>query len=170
MPNLVTYSRIVLTIPVVFFIKSGHPFAALVIFLIAAFTDYLDGYLARKLGKISDIGKVMDQVADKILVTLVFIALIDVIPFWLVVIVIIRDIWVNGLRILSAKKGIVVPANMWGKIKTVLQFILILIVMIEESFGWNMEILVTIFVFLTFLATLVSGLIYTYQNRKVLEG
>lgn len=170
MPNLVTYSRIVLTIPVVFFIKSGYPFAALVIFLIATFTDYLDGYLARKLGKISDIGKVMDQVADKILVTLVFIALIDVIPFWLVVIVIIRDIWVNGLRILSAKKGIVVPANMWGKIKTVLQFILILIVMIEESFGWNMEILVTIFVFLTFLATLVSGLIYTYQNRKVLEG
>jgi len=170
MPNLVTYSRIVLTVPIVFLLKSEYYSIALIIFLIAAFTDYLDGYLARRLNKVSETGKVMDQVADKILVTSVFLALMNEIPLWLVVTVIIRDSWVNGLRILSAKKGIIVPANIWGKMKTVLQFVLILTIMVERTFDLDMRILVIIFVFLTFLATVVSGFIYTYQNRNALEG
>jgi len=170
MPNLVTYSRIVLTVPIVFLLKNEHYSIALIIFLIAAFTDYLDGYLARRLNKVSETGKVMDQVADKILVTSVFLALMNEIPLWLVVTVIIRDSWVNGLRILSAKKGIIVPANIWGKMKTVLQFVLILTIMVERTFDLDMRILVIIFVFLTFLATVVSGFIYTYQNRNALEG
>ncbi len=170
MPNLVTYSRIVLTVPIVFLLKNEYYSIALIIFLIAAFTDYLDGYLARRLNKVSETGKVMDQVADKILVTSVFLALMNEIPLWLVVTVIIRDSWVNGLRILSAKKGIIVPANIWGKMKTVLQFVLILTIMVERTFDLDMRILVIIFVFLTFLATVVSGFIYTYQNRNALEG
>jgi len=170
MPNLVTYSRIVLTVPIIFLLESKHYVSALVIFLIAAFTDYLDGYLARMLNQISETGKVMDQVADKILVTSVFIALIDEIPLWLIVTAIIRDSWVNGLRILSAKKGVVVPANVWGKSKTVLQFALILTVMTEKAFDLEMGAVVTALVFLTFLATVVSGFIYTYQNRNALEG
>ena len=170
MPNLVTYSRIVLTVPIVFLLKSEYYSIALIIFLIAAFTDYLDGYLARRLNKVSETGKVMDQVADKILVTSVFLALMNEIPLWLVVTVIIRDSWVNGLRILSAKKGIIVPANIWGKMKTVLQFVLILTIMVERTFDLDMRILVIIFVFLTFLAAVVSGFIYTYQNRNALEG
>jgi len=170
MPNLVTYSRIVLTVPIVFLLKNEYYSIALVIFLIAAFTDYLDGYLARRLNKVSETGKVMDQVADKILVTSVFLALMNEVPLWLIVTVIIRDSWVNGLRILSAKKGIIVPANIWGKMKTVLQFVLILTIMVERTFDLDMRILVIIFVFLTFLATVVSGFIYTYQNRNALEG
>ncbi|RKX38294.1 MAG: CDP-diacylglycerol--glycerol-3-phosphate 3-phosphatidyltransferase [Thermotogae bacterium] len=170
MPNLVTYSRIVLTVPIVFLLKNECYSIALVIFLIAAFTDYLDGYLARRLNKVSETGKVMDQVADKILVTSVFLALMSEIPLWLIVTVIMRDSWVNGLRILSAKKGIIVPANIWGKVKTVLQFVLILAIMVERTFDLNMRIPVIILVFLTFLATVVSGFIYTYQNRNALEG
>ena len=170
MPNLVTYSRIVLTVPIILLLKTEHHILALIIFLLSAFTDYLDGYLARRLNRISETGKVMDQVADKILITSVLIALMSRIPLWLVITIVIRDSWVNGVRILSAKKGIIVPANIWGKLKTVLQFVLILSVMVEKAFNLNMEVAIIVFVFLTFLATVISGFIYTYQNRNALEG
>lgn len=101
-----------------------------ILFLIGCITDFLDGYIARKYNYISDFGKLWDPIADKLLVngTMIALAVNDSIPGWIVVLLVFRDIIVDGTRMLKAKQGILVPANIYGKIKTVLEMIGIIII------------------------------------------
>ncbi len=110
-------------------IASWTFFVSGVLFAIAAFTDFLDGYLARKYHLITTLGKVLDPIADKILVNsvLIIFAYLRIVPVWIVVLMIMRDVIVNSLRIMLASQNVIMPADIWGKIKTVSQIVGILV-------------------------------------------
>ena len=141
LPNCLTIARILL-IPVfvVLVIFDLHVLSA-VIFVVAAITDYLDGYLARKFEQVSDFGKLMDPIADKILVMSALVLLVaerhistgeSLVPAWIVVMILARETWVNGLRSLASKNGIVVAAGDLGKIKSFLQMVAIVFLLLHE--------------------------------------
>lgn len=164
--------------------------AVCIVFIIAASTDALDGYLARKNNQVTDLGKFLDPVADKLLVNslLIFLtvggfmrAYTNVnqycIPFFCVVLMVGRDIVVDCLRFVAAKKDVVIAANIFGKAKTVAQMITIPLILLNGwpfsyfDFGWPRDLrIVAFFVYITTILSLVSGVIYVVQNRKVLTN
>lgn len=158
---------------------------AAVVFIIASFTDYLDGHLARKWNQVTNLGKFLDPIADKMLVNslLVFAAVpmafmpgAMTIPWFCVVLMIVRDLIVDTMRFMAAKKNIVVPANIFGKMKTVFQMIAIPVILLN---GWPFSYfdelwhpLLRIGSFLIYAATimsLISGAIYVKANWSVLK-
>ncbi|MCD6551416.1 CDP-diacylglycerol--glycerol-3-phosphate 3-phosphatidyltransferase [Thermotoga sp.] len=169
--NFFSILRAVLMIPVVWFYMESWYAWAFFVFLFAAFTDYLDGFFARRRNQVTDFGKVFDQVADKILVISTAIAMMDVLPIWYVLTVFARDTFVNGLRILAASKGNVVPARWIGKIKTVSQFaVLIGVFLLKMRF---LEPLVLQFlVIISLTVTVLSGIMYTMDLTRItkMEG
>lgn len=158
-------------------------------FLLASFTDYLDGYLARKNNQVTDLGKFLDPVADKLLVNSMVIFLIaptlfasyaseQVLTFnvWCAIILIGRDIVVDALRFIAAQKKIVIAANIFGKAKTVLQMVAITFVLLNGfpfnyfDAGWPAGLHVTDFiVYIATAVSLLSGIIYVVQNRQVFK-
>ncbi len=159
----------VLSIPILWLMYTEHYNSALVVFIIAALTDWLDGYVARKTNSVSEVGKVMDQIADKILIDAIFVVALDLkwIPSWLVITVIWRDILVSAVRILAAKRGDVLAANVFGKLKTVFQMTLVIILLSRGIFFF--PILNLTMVWTVFALTVLSALIYLVQNRSVFE-
>ena len=159
----------VLSIPILWLMYTEHYNSALVVFIIAALTDWLDGYVARKTNSVSEVGKVMDQIADKILIDAIFVVALDLkwIPSWLVITVIWRDILVSAVRILAAKRGDVLAANIFGKLKTVFQMTLVIILLSRGIFFF--PILNLTMVWTVFALTVLSALIYLVQNRSVFE-
>ncbi len=158
--------------------------AVAVFFIIASFTDFLDGYLARKNNEVSTMGKFLDPIADKLLVDSLLIFLCFEwsysegslsIPAFCVVIMIARDLVVDGLRQLAASKGKILAANMFGKVKTVAQMVAIPLVLLNGwpftyfDAGWGYGRIALVFVYLATLASLLSGIIYVYQNRFVFK-
>ena len=140
---------------------------ALFIFSAAAITDYLDGYLARKLELISDFGKFMDPLADKMLTTAAFLIFINqgLLTSWMVFIILTREFIVSGLRMTAASKGVVIAAAISGKIKTVLQFILVIILLIiPELNTFNVLLIYSMII-----ATVASGAEYVSKNLHVLK-
>jgi CDP-diacylglycerol--glycerol-3-phosphate 3-phosphatidyltransferase len=134
-PNLVTMGRVVLIPFVLFFIDNFNPlrsFIASLLYLVAAAGDFLDGYLARKRGEVSMLGKFLDPLADKLLVTsvLVYMVALDRVPAVVVVVIIARDTVVNGLRSIASAQGLVIAASDSGKIKTALQLVAVLMLLI----------------------------------------
>ena len=127
LPNCLTLMRILLVPVMVLLTETALYPWALAVFVLAALTDTLDGYLARKNGQVTAFGKFLDPVADKALVTCAFVCLCvrDVLPVWFVCLVVFRDLVVDGLRLSAAAKGTVNAAAPSGKIKTVLQMLLI---------------------------------------------
>ena len=156
------------------------------VFIFASATDFLDGYLARKNNQVTDLGKFLDPIADKMLVNsmLIFLAInftslstYTKIPFFCVILMIIRDLIVDGLRLMAAKKNVVISANIFGKLKTVLQMFTIAFVFLNGfpfsyfDSAWNQYVTITsIFCYLTTIASLVSGVIYVIQNKHVIGG
>ena len=158
-------------------------------FVIASYTDHLDGKLARKNNQITDLGKFLDPVADKLLVNTMTIFLCApsvfapytsgvqtaFFPVWCVIIMVARDTVVDALRFIAAQKGVVIAANIFGKLKTVLQMVAIGAVLLNDfpfhyMYPQNTSPYLTVTMFLVYLATLVSlisGIIYVVQNRKV---
>lgn len=151
-------------------------------FIVASATDFLDGYLARKWQQVTTLGKFLDPIADKLLVDalLVYISFSWsysegslAIPAFCTVIMIARDLVVDGLRQVAAAKGKVLAANIFGKLKTVLQMVAIPLVLLNGwpftyfDASWGYGRLALCFVYLATLASLLSGIIYVYQNRKV---
>jgi CDP-diacylglycerol--glycerol-3-phosphate 3-phosphatidyltransferase len=135
LPNLVTMSRVVLIPFVLFFIDNYSPlrsFIASLLYLVAAAGDFVDGYLARKRGEVSMIGKFLDPLADKLLVTavLVYMVALSRVEPWVVVVLIARDLAVNGLRSIASAQGLVIAASDGGKIKTALQLVAIMMLLI----------------------------------------
>jgi CDP-diacylglycerol---glycerol-3-phosphate 3-phosphatidyltransferase len=157
-----------------------------VVFLIASFTDFLDGYLARKNNQVTDLGKFLDPIADKMLINamMIFLALNFPslgaslkFPFFCVIIMEIRDLIVDGLRFMAATKHTVIAANIFGKLKTVLQMVAISFVFINgwpfSYFDSNWLTYLHITDFICYAATFVSvlsGAIYLIQNKAVFLG
>ena len=159
-----------------------------IVFIVAASTDALDGYLARKNNQVTDLGKFLDPVADKLLVNSLLIYLCFkhsylgtntyIINFWFVLIMIIRDIVVDSLRFIAASKKVVIAANGFGKAKTIAQMITIPLVLLNgwpfSYFDLNLQLpsqlrVVSFFVYITTALSVISGVIYVIQNRNVLK-
>lgn len=172
-PNLLTILRIVLIPFFVFFmLGSGLEYAkwiALAIFIVASLTDTLDGYLARKHHQVTNFGKFMDPLADKLLVCSAMICLIESgkLASWIVIIIISREFIISGFRLVAADNGIVIAANWWGKFKTVSQ--MIMIVLLIADLGGFFATLETVFIYVALVLTVVSLVDYIWKNRKVLS-
>jgi len=138
-PNLLTYARIGAIPFILYFIDNYSPvrsFVAMLIYLGAALTDSLDGYIARKYKQISVLGKFLDPLADKLIVNavLVFMVALGRVEPWVVVVLIARDLAVNGLRSIASAQGLVISASEGGKIKTALQLVAIMMLLIHFSY------------------------------------
>lgn len=172
-PNKLTLLRVIL-IP--FFVvcmlavsADWGKWAALVIFVIASLTDTLDGYLARRDNLVTNFGKFMDPLADKLLVCSAMICLVDLerIPSWVVIIIIGREFVISGFRLIASDNGIVIAANYWGKIKTVCQMVMIIVVIAD--LGGVFGIVEQVLIYLSLLLTVISLATYLWDNRKVLS-
>ncbi len=154
--------------------------AICIVFIIASITDKIDGDLARKNNEVTDFGKFLDPVADKLLVNsiLIYLAIPHfddkqmVIPVYCIIIMIVRDLVVDALRLVAASKGTVLAANNWGKAKTVLQMVAIPLVLLNGfpftyfDAEWGEGRVALWFVYAATIVSLVSGLIYVIQNWK----
>ena len=135
LPNLVTMSRVVMIPVILIFIDNFNPlrsFVASMLYLAAAAGDFLDDYLARSRGEVSMLGKFLDPLADKLLVTavLVYMVALSRVPAWIVVVLIGRDLAISGLRSIAAAQGLVIAASDGGKIKTALQLVAIMMLLV----------------------------------------
>ena len=149
-----------------------------IIFIVASITDFVDGHLARNNNLVTDFGKFMDPLADKFLVNSSLIILAvqksNLLPVLIVVLMIGRDIAVDGIKLISAKKGRTVAANIYGKLKTVFQMIAIPVIFLNGfPFNYllkeNTYIITIILASLACLMSLISGVIYIYQNRDMIK-
>jgi CDP-diacylglycerol--glycerol-3-phosphate 3-phosphatidyltransferase len=185
LPNMLTLLRLGLTALLVVSLSAEYPahFAiALLVFFLASLTDYLDGVIARKWNLITDFGKLMDPLADKVLTASAFICLIPykALPAWAVIIIISREFLITGLRLLASSKGVVLPAEKLGKHKTAWQMITIVFFLallalrdlalenspfVDMLWSYGGAFLVTITVALT----LFSGSAYLWKNRDLLS-
>ncbi|MDO8748877.1 MAG: CDP-diacylglycerol--glycerol-3-phosphate 3-phosphatidyltransferase [Candidatus Omnitrophota bacterium] len=186
LPNQLTILRIILTFVFMFFIFSqGLTFKilALLVFTAAALTDLFDGRIAKARNLITDFGKIMDPIADKILVLAAFLSFIQLqlIPAWTVMVIIFREVMITSLRIFALSKGKVIAASRSGKHKTVSQMTAIFIILIsmivkeamlnvstwQSSFDHTTRALAYIAMLVTAVLTLISGISYVWDNRKV---
>src|SRR6056297_2149173 len=168
LPNKLTLLRILL-VPIFmgFLILSNDnsqffQFFALLVFILAASTDGLDGYLARKNNLVTTFGKIVDPLADKLLITAALISFVSLgeISAWAAVIIIGRELAVTGLRVVAAREGIVISASIWGKLKTILQISAIIALLLEPNiidFPFYLE---KILLWAAVLMTIYSGYIY----------
>ena len=189
--NKLTIMRIIL-IPLflVFILVKDIPYGsliALLIFELASITDKVDGYIARSRNQITNFGKFMDPLADKMLVISALIALVEcgLIPSWMVIVIIAREFAISGLRMLAASEGLIVAASWWGKIKTVIQIAATMALLLRlnyEQIGFVKEFFESNAVLIGFInyvpmtlmvlsviATVVSGIDYFIKNRKVIN-
>ena len=142
---------------------------AAVIFIAASLTDMLDGKIARKYNLVTNFGKFMDPLADKLLVCSALIALVDLnkIAAWIVIIIIAREFIISGFRLIAAENGVVIAANYWGKFKTASQMVMIILLIL--NFGGIFEILTNIFIWLSLALTVISLITYIVQNKNVIS-
>lgn len=176
-----------MTVAFMFFLfahGAAYKILALATFIIASFTDFLDGYIAKKYGLISDFGKLMDPIADKVLVLAAFLAFVEMrlVPAWMVMIIIFRESVVTGLRLMALRKNKVIEATLAGKHKTASQmfaiFMILLFITFREfgyaldfwtsGFQYGFEIIIFCLMFITVALTLVSGASFFVRNRKII--
>ena len=145
-------------------------YIAVAIFVIASFTDMLDGKIARKYNLVTNFGKFMDPLADKLLVCSALICLVEMgrLPAWIVIIIIAREFIISGFRLVASDNGIVIAASYWGKFKTVSQMIMVILLLlnIQNTF---FQILGTVFVWIALILTVVSLVDYVVKNIGVLK-
>ena len=141
LPNALSLLRIFLVpfLVVVLLTKfDGREIVALGIFLVATATDFFDGWLARRRGQITKLGTLLDPIADKLLISAVFISLVEIglTPAWMVVVVVAREFAVTGLRSIAAAEGVVIAATAWGKVKMLTQITAISLLILSERYAW----------------------------------
>lgn len=189
LPNKLTVARLVLSFVFAALLSieglSWGGSAALIVFSIAAYTDLLDGQIARKRNLITNFGKLMDPLADKVLMCAGFVMLCEqgFFPAWIVVVILAREFLVTGLRLVASAEGIVLAAENLGKYKTTFQIIaviyfLLVIASRESAFAWispvlefrglGPHVLGQLLIWIALILTVVSGLSYLWKNRKLL--
>ena len=173
-PNKLTIARMIIVPFLVIFLLTGwggeaNRYISLTLFVVASVTDWFDGYLARKNNLVTNFGKFMDPLADKLLVCSAMICMIDLkrLPAWFVIIIIAREFIISGFRLIAAENGIVIAANYWGKFKTASHMIMIILLILH--FDGIFVILEQIFIWLSLALTIISLITYIWQNRTVLS-
>ena len=174
-PNKLTVARMIIVPFLVVFLLTGwggdaNRYISLALFVVASVTDWFDGYLARKNHLVTNFGKFMDPLADKLLVCSAMICMIELgrLPAWFVIIIIGREFIISGFRLIAAENGIVIAANYWGKFKTVSQMIMIILLILHFDLS-VFVILEQIFIWLSLALTVISLMTYIWQNRSVLS-
>ncbi|XVG95088.1 CDP-diacylglycerol--glycerol-3-phosphate 3-phosphatidyltransferase [Eubacteriales bacterium KG127] len=175
LPNKLTISRVILVPVFILFYTFELYLPALVVFVVASFTDYLDGYLARKHNLVSNFGKIMDPLADKVLVYSAFALLLEsgLMPAWMLIIILTREFTVAGMRTVAAAEGVVIAAALSGKIKTVLQMIAVPLLLLVPVFSQGttlhswISIVANLFLWLSLIMTVYSGIEYVSKNIKI---
>lgn len=172
--NKITISRIIL-IPIFvicFYIFKLESLVPAIIFIIAASTDFLDGYIARSRNMVTTFGKFLDPLVDKMLTQAAFILLssFGYIEAWIVIIIVSREFIISGLRILAASKNITIAASYWGKLKTVSQFVAIIMLLFSKTIlsGLN-PFIFEIAIYICLILTIISGIDYLVKNKNVLN-
>ncbi len=172
LPNKLTLLRII-AIPVfIVVLLMGHRYIATVIFIAAALTDMLDGHIARKYNMVTNFGKLMDPLADKLLVMSALLLLVQLgnVAGWMAVVILAREFAVTGLRQVAASEGIVIAAGVTGKVKTILQMIAIPLLLLDNWPGCYIGMpLDQIFLWAAVIMTIISGTEYIVKNRQLLS-
>ena len=188
LPNKITIGRFFLAFIFMIFLFWNVPYSkmiALIVFSIAAISDYFDGYIAKKYNIVSDFGKIMDPVADKVLTLSAFLAFVEMklVPAWMVVIIIMRELIITGIRLMALRHNEVLPAGKGGKHKTVSQILSIVVILIflvirdagvngfdfwNQSFEYWYKQGIFILMIITVTLTVLSGASYLLGNKKYL--
>ena len=172
LPNKLTIFRVIL-IPffIIALLVPGIPagnWIALAIFIVASLTDLLDGKIARKYNLVTNFGKFMDPLADKLLVCSALICLVELsrIPSWMVVIIIAREFTISGFRLIAADNGVVIAASYWGKFKTTFQLIAVCLMIANIPV---LSLLTTVITWIAVILTVVSLVDYLVKNKDVMK-
>ena len=179
LPNQLTIFRAILIVPFVILLLGGRAgwfgestfvvdLIALGIFIVASLTDLIDGKIARKYNLVTNFGKFMDPLADKLLVCAALIALVELgrIPSWVVIIIISREFIISGFRLIASDNGVVIAASYWGKFKTVFQMIMICMMIADIAV---FSILTKIIMWIALILTVVSLIDYLIKNKDVIR-
>lgn len=173
--NKLTFFRILLIPVFLVFILSSMENSMLIacgIFMLASFTDFLDGYIARKYNMVTNLGKFIDPMADKLLVTSAMVSLVELgmIPSWMVIVILAREFIVSIFRAVAAAEGIVIAASWWGKAKTISQMIALIVIMLsplyQNTAGVNVGMII---MWIATILTIISGTDYILKNKQVLK-
>lgn len=173
LPNKLTLIRVIM-VPFFVLILLERPFgdfsdwAALVVFVAASLTDLADGKIARKYNLITNFGKFMDPLADKLLVCSGMICLIALerIPAWIVCIIVAREFVISGFRLIAAEQGNVIAASYWGKFKTVFQMVMVILMIADIT---ALQVLTTLVMWIATALTVISLVDYVVKNKQVLK-
>ncbi len=183
LPNKLTIFRMILIIPFVVVLLGGEAgwfgdnllipdCIALVIFVIASLTDLIDGKIARKYNLVTNFGKFMDPLADKLLVSSAMIALVQLsrIPAWVVIVIISREFIISGFRLIASDNDVVIAASYWGKFKTTFQMVMVCLMIINLGvfYPW-MGVLTDVIMWVALVLTVVSLLDYLVKNWGVMK-
>lgn len=173
LPNKLTVLRMVMVPFFVFFMLTdvggeANKWISLVLFCVASFTDFLDGQIARKENLVTNFGKFMDPLADKLLVCSAMICLIEMgkLSAWIVIIIIAREFIISGFRLVASDSGIVIAASYWGKFKTVFQMAMIIALILD--FGGVFDVVELILIWVSVALTIISLIDYIVKNKQVL--
>ena len=171
LPNKLTIFRVILVIPFVALMLNGYDLWAVAVFIIASLTDLLDGKIARKYNLITDFGKFMDPLADKLLVCAARICLVEMgrLPAWMVIVIISREFIISGFRLVASDNGVVIAASYWGKFKTTFQMLMIIVLIL--NLGGVFDMIGLVLTWIALILTVVSLIDYLVKNKQViLEG
>ncbi|MGN0293668.1 MAG: CDP-diacylglycerol--glycerol-3-phosphate 3-phosphatidyltransferase [Lachnospiraceae bacterium] len=175
LPNKLTIIRVLLIPFFVFFLLvpvagEASRYIALVVFIVASLTDLADGKIARKYNLVTNFGKFMDPLADKLLVCSALICFVEMglLPAWIVIIIISREFIISGFRLIASDNGVVIAASYWGKFKTTSQMIMI-VLLIAQIPGTVFDVLEQLFIYIALILTVVSLIDYLIKNKDVLK-
>ena len=174
-PTILTIFRILLVAPLMILIFTDNlpaQIATIIIFTVASITDEIDGRWARKAKIVTDLGAFLDPLADKMLVNLTFLALVsmNLVPLWMFGVILIRDFAVDGMRMISARNGTTISAAFLGKLKTTVQMITIISILLNRILNLEpLAIINTILLYIVVFLTVLSGIIYLVKGYQKLK-
>ena len=175
LPNKLTVLRVLLIPFFVIFllypqISEYSNYIAAAIFIAASLTDFLDGKIARKYNLVTNFGKFMDPLADKLLVCAAMICLVETgaLNAWIVIVILSREFMISGFRLVAADNGIVIAASYWGKFKTTFQILMIVVLILELPYAF-WDVLGTALTYIALILTVVSLIDYMVKNKAVLK-
>ena len=175
LPNKLTIMRVILIPFFVFFLLSPYfpaygNYIAVAIFIVASLTDMLDGKIARKYNLVTNFGKFMDPLADKLLVCSAMICLIELdrLAAWIVIVIIAREFIISGFRLVASDNGVVIAASYWGKFKTTFQMLMVIVLILDIQMPF-FQILGTVLTYVALILTVVSLIDYIVKTKDVLK-